>query len=217
LAATSKVRYRISSIEPNEIDDRLIGMISDEERLCRHLHIPLQAGSDEILLKMGRNYTTKQYFRLLEQLSKRVPDICIGADVIAGFPGETDELFNLSQEVIDNSPINYLHVFPFSRRKGTMAYDMEMQVPRKKKVERARILRKISYKHKRLFYLKNVNKYLNVIVESNNSNSLISKCISDNYITLYVPSEEVGNQPVSRIMAKKEYFQGVSQAIFTSA
>ncbi len=213
LVATSEVRYRISSIEPNEIDDRLIGMLSDEERLCRHLHMPLQAGSDEILSKMGRKYTAKQYFSLLEQITKRVPGICIGADVIAGFPGETDELFRISQEAIENSPISYLHVFPFSRRKGTAAYDMDMQVPGKKKAERARILRKISDKHKRAFYLKNVNKHLHVIVETNNDNSLILKCISDNYISLLVPSEKVGSQPVSRILARKEYFD----SIFTTA
>ena len=207
LAATSEVRFRISSIEPNEIDDRLIGMLSGEERLCRHLHIPLQAGSNEILSKMGRKYTAKQYFSLVEQVTERVPGICIGADVIAGFPGETDELFKTSQNAIENSPISYLHVFPFSRRKGTAAYDMDMQVPGREKTERARILRKISDDHKRAFYYENVNKCLNVIIEANPDNSLILKCISDNYLTMLVPLKEIDRSAISKIQVKKEYFR----------
>ncbi len=218
LAATNEVRYRISSIEPNEIDDRLIDMLSGEERLCRHLHIPLQAGSDEILSKMGRKYTAKQYFNLVEQITERVPGICIGADVIAGFPGETNELFRISQKAIENSPISYLHVFPFSRRKGTAAYSMNMQISKKEKAERALILRQISGNHKKNFYLKNVNRHLNVIVETSRDNTLILKCISDNYLTLLVPSkfllsESVDGRSTLRVLVRKEYFH----SIFTAA
>jgi len=129
-----------------EVTPELISRIASSERLCRHLHIPLQSGDDRILKLMGRNYTGDQFRLLVEKLTAAVPDIAVGVDVMAGFPGEGEEEFRRTAALIEELPIAYLHVFPYSRRPGTPAADFPHQVPEEAKKQRASFLRSLGAK-----------------------------------------------------------------------
>ena len=111
-------RYRISSIEPNLITDKIIKFVKQSKKFMPHFHIPLQSGSDKILGKMKRRYNTNIYKNKVLKIVKEIPEVCIGADVIVGFPGETDELFNATLNFIKDLPISYLHVFTYSEREN---------------------------------------------------------------------------------------------------
>lgn len=173
-------RLRLSSIEPREIGDELIEMLADGGRaldpraealaargkLCRHLHIPLQSGSDSILRSMRRPYDTAFYKALVERLTAEVPGLCIGADVMVGFPGETDQLFDETRRFIEALPLSYLHVFTYSPRPGTPAATMPGQVAPEVRKQRNHILRQISTEKWRAFVQAQVGETLEVIPES---------------------------------------------------
>lgn len=133
-------RLRISSIEMNEITDEVLNIMETSDILVDHLHIPLQSGSNEILKKMNRKYLKEDFIQKIEKIRKIRPDISITTDVIVGFPGETKELFEESVETIQKIRFSKIHVFPFSRRKGTPADEMLDQVDEKIKKERVHIL-----------------------------------------------------------------------------
>ncbi len=119
LRATSGCRFRLGSIEPLEITSALVSLLSTRGRLCPHLHVPLQSGSDRVLLRMRRPYTARRYRERLVSLAAEVPGIRLGADVIAGFPGETPDDFEETVRLIRDTPLSYLHAFPYSPRPGT--------------------------------------------------------------------------------------------------
>ncbi|HWS15784.1 MAG TPA: radical SAM protein, partial [Candidatus Methylomirabilis sp.] len=119
LQATSACRFRLGSIEPMEITSALVSLLSTNERLCPHLHVPLQSGSDRLLQRMRRPYTARGYRERLALLAAEVPGIRLGADVIAGFPGETPDDFSETMRLILDTPLSYLHAFPYSPRAGT--------------------------------------------------------------------------------------------------
>ncbi len=123
------LRVRLSSIDPNEIDERLIEAIQQSPQVCSHLHVPLQSGSDGVLCNMNRDYTPESYLRTLALLRDKLPDISITTDVMVGFPGETEQDFQQSQEVVRASEFSKVHVFPFSSRPGTIAATLPQQVP----------------------------------------------------------------------------------------
>ncbi len=140
-------RIRISSIEPLSIDDALISMLSKSGgRICRHLHIPLQSGSTRILREMNRPYTAEEYKALVNRLKNAVPDIALSTDVIVGFPGETDEDFKATCDLVRNVGFMRLHVFPYSRREGTPAAKRTDQICPEIKHERASRLRTLGVK-----------------------------------------------------------------------
>ncbi|NNM33824.1 MAG: MiaB/RimO family radical SAM methylthiotransferase, partial [Gemmatimonadetes bacterium] len=124
-----KVRFRLSSIDPSEVDIRLARRLVEEDRLCRYLHLPLQAGSDEVLRRMRRAYGTRYYRQLVEQIASLDPQFGFGADLIVGFPGETEEDFERSYALLEALPIHFYHVFPYSDRPGTSAAAMPDKVP----------------------------------------------------------------------------------------
>lgn len=119
LRATSACRFRLGSVEPGEITTGLVSLLSTQGRLCPHLHVPLQSGSDRVLQRMRRPYTARQYRERLALLDAEVPGIRLGADVIAGFPGETPGDFSDTMRLILDTPLSYLHAFPYSARAGT--------------------------------------------------------------------------------------------------
>ena len=137
-------RVRLSSILPAYFTDELIELIAGAPRLCPHLHIPLQSGSDRILRPMRRPYNTRIYRLLVERLSKAIPDLGLGADVIVGFPGETDADFTETRALIEALPFSYLHVFSYSDRKGTEAVGLPDHLPSRVITERSRMLRRLS-------------------------------------------------------------------------
>ena len=134
-------RLRISSIEVTELDDHLISLMKGTDRIARHLHIPLQAGSDEILKSMGRPYTTDEYYEKIEWIREQMPGISISCDLITGFPGETDVLFEETMAFLKKCRFSFLHVFPYSPRANTRAAAMKNQIdPRIKKERTARAM-----------------------------------------------------------------------------
>ena len=179
-------RYRISSIEPNLITDEIIKFVKQSKKFMPHFHIPLQSGSDKILGKMKRRYNTNIYKEKVLKIVKEIPDICIGADVIVGFPGETDELFNSTLNFIKDLPISYLHVFTYSERENTKAIEMDGIVPKQERSERSKKLRILSEKLQRAHYQKFIGTTQTALMERENKNGFLFG-YTDNYIKVKIP------------------------------
>ena len=161
------LRLRLSSIEPWGIDGSLVGMLASRNpRLCPHLHVPLQSGSDGILERMGRPYTSGQYAKILDGLVKADPDLSIGTDILTGFPGETDEDFMRTIDLLRALPLSYVHAFSFSRRPGTPAADMQDPVPARTIRERVNLLREAGEEKRRLYLSRFLGKTVEVVAES---------------------------------------------------
>jgi threonylcarbamoyladenosine tRNA methylthiotransferase MtaB len=183
------LRIRLSSLEPNEIDKELMEMIVSCSWLCRHLHIPLQSGDDTILKRMNRRYTSKNFAELVNMAHKKAPLAAIGLDVIAGFPGEDDKAFYNTAQIISDLPVSYLHVFPFSPRKGTPAARFSGQVNQKIVKDRAAVLREIGAKKREVFHNSCIGKEFEVIVTgpAQGAKGMVEG-ISDNYLNIIIPS-----------------------------
>lgn len=144
LAETEIERLRLSSVEPMDFSDDLLGLMAETERISKHVHAPLQSGADAILRKMHRKYRPRHYADRLTKARQLMPDAAIGADVMVGFPGETEELFEESRRFIAALPFTYLHVFTYSERPGTPAAGMPGVVPMRTRKDRNRILRDLA-------------------------------------------------------------------------
>lgn len=158
-------RIRISSIEASEIDDRLIEVLSRSHKVCRHLHIPLQAGHNQVLRRMNRHYTVEEYANKLARLRRALPHVAITSDVIVGFPGETDEYFEASLQFIQEQRFSQLHVFPYSKRTGTPAAKFSDQVPEDVKAVRVHRLLELSRQLTRNYAEAETGKQVEVIPE----------------------------------------------------
>ncbi|MGB9711196.1 MAG: tRNA (N(6)-L-threonylcarbamoyladenosine(37)-C(2))-methylthiotransferase MtaB [Thermodesulfovibrio sp.] len=187
LKKTSGFRIRLSSIEVNHIDDEFVEIISDH-RICKHLHIPLQHGSDRILKLMNRPYDSTQFCGIIEKILKKYPKLSIGTDIIVGFPSETEEDFKKTLELIEKTEFSYLHVFSYSKRPFTKASTMCEDIPDNIKKERASYLIEVGKKKKSEYIKKFVGSELEVIVE-NKKNGFFS-ATSDNYIKCFIDSKE---------------------------
>lgn len=144
LAETPVRRLRISSVEPMDWSGELLELMAAEPRIARHVHMPLQSGSDSVLKRMYRKYRTRHYASRLEYANRLMPDAAIGADVMTGFPGETPDEFDETVRFVESNPFTYLHVFTYSERPGTAAADMPSQVPMEVRRERTAVLRRLS-------------------------------------------------------------------------
>jgi threonylcarbamoyladenosine tRNA methylthiotransferase MtaB len=144
LDETEIERLRLSSVEPMDFSDDLLGLMAEQERISKHVHAPLQSGSDAILRKMHRKYRPRHYADRVAKARQLMPDAAIGADVMVGFPGETEELFEESRQFIAAMPFTYLHVFTYSERPGTPAAEMAGVVPIRMRRDRNRILRDLA-------------------------------------------------------------------------
>lgn len=189
LLAVEGPRFRLSSLEPMGLSEELLDLISSSGRLCRHLHLPLQSGDGDVLRAMGRPYSPEEYRGWIEEAHRKVPDICIGADVIVGFPGEDEVAFRNTLSFLEELPISYLHVFPFSPRPGTEAWKMPETVGNEEKKERARLLRELGEEKRRKFYRSLVGKELKVLVEDRLAGRR-KVGLSDNYAKVAVDPEE---------------------------
>ncbi|MBF0538140.1 MAG: tRNA (N(6)-L-threonylcarbamoyladenosine(37)-C(2))-methylthiotransferase MtaB [Nitrospirae bacterium] len=161
---TTDIRVRLTSIEVNEFTGKLLSLLR-EGRLCRHVHIPLQSGDDPILRDMNRRYSTADFRRLIMDIHGDIDNVAIGTDVIVGYPGEDDESFDRTYDFLAGLPLTYLHVFPFSRRRGTRAFDLPAQVSEETKKRRASLLRQLSDRKKAAFMANQVGRVLPAIVE----------------------------------------------------
>ena len=181
LKETELERIRISSIEPDLIDDRLIELIENEQRLCRHLHIPLQHGSNTILKKMNRRYSFEDYARLVEKIENTIPGICLGSDIMTGFPGESEKAFQEMVNNLNELPISHYHVFRYSPKEGTRAEEFLERVPSGEVKRRAKIIRNLGHKKKQDFIKQFKGKIVNVLTEKINKNNILSG-YTDNFI-----------------------------------
>lgn len=179
-------RVRISSIEPNLLTDDIIELVAKSDILMPHFHIPLQSGCDKTLAMMKRRYKRALFQDKIMKIKQLMPDACIAIDIIAGFPGETEEDFMDSYNFVKSLPLSYLHVFTYSRRPGTPAAAMKEQVPEQVKHDRTNRLLELSETKKRFFYHEHVGETRPVLWESENVDGKMFG-FTDNYIKVSAP------------------------------
>jgi threonylcarbamoyladenosine tRNA methylthiotransferase MtaB len=164
-------RIRISSIEPTTIHEKLVYLMADSEKICKHLHVPLQSGDDTILKRMRRKHTAKEFADFIEFVYKTVPDVGIGTDIMVGFPGEGEKEFINTKKLLADLPVSYYHVFSYSDRKGTGSYHMDNKVPQNVKKQRAHIMIEQGKRKKYTFYEKYLGKMQSVLFEQKIENN----------------------------------------------
>ena len=179
-------RIRISSIEPNLLSNEIIDFVSNSKKFVPHFHIPMQSGSDTILKLMKRRYLSKLYKDRISHIKKVIPNACIGADVIVGFPGETDKEFLETYDFISRLDLSYLHVFTYSERNNTEAIKFDKVVPKNVRSKRSKMLRSLSVKLKRKFYTSQIGTTRNVLFETENRNGFVYG-FSNNYVRVKYP------------------------------
>jgi threonylcarbamoyladenosine tRNA methylthiotransferase MtaB len=179
-------RLRISSIEPNLLKDETIDFVANSNSFVPHFHIPLQSGSDTLLKWMKRRYLRQVYTDRVQRIKEKMPNACIGVDVIVGFPGETDTLFLETYQYLQELNISYLHVFTYSERPNTEATEMGEVVPLKTRKKRSKMLRGLSVKKRRAFYESQLNSSQNVLFESENKEGYIQG-FTENYVKVKTP------------------------------
>lgn len=180
-------RIRISSIEPTTIPAGLIKKMARPSKLCRYLHIPLQSGSDAILTAMRRKYTLAEFDRFVRMAHTEVPQICIGTDIIVGFPGETEEHFRQTHEYILESPVNYVHVFSYSPRYLAKSKDSADTLPVKIIQNRSQLLRSLSQRKRRLYFESLLGTTQTVLFEQQQGST--ASGLTDHYVRVKIRSE----------------------------
>lgn len=190
-------RIRISSIEITELNDKFLDMLKNNDKVCDHLHIPLQAGSDEILKRMNRKYDLVYYEEKIKKIRSIRPDISISTDIIVGFPYETEELFLNTLEFSKKIKFSKIHVFPYSVRVGTAAANMEEQVDEVVKKMRVKRLMAVSHMLEVDYYNKFKDKELDILIETCDNN--VSEGHTSNYLLVSVPE----NIKVGEIVRRK--------------
>jgi threonylcarbamoyladenosine tRNA methylthiotransferase MtaB len=179
-------RVRISSIEPNLLSNDIINFVSNSKKFVPHFHIPMQSGSDTILKLMKRRYLSKSYRDRINHVKQVMPNACIGADVIVGFPGESEEEFMETYNFIKSLDLSYLHVFTYSERDNTEAIGLNNVVPSNIRSKRSKLLRALSVQLKRKFYMSQLGTIKNVLFEPENRNGFIYG-FSNNYVRIKTP------------------------------
>jgi threonylcarbamoyladenosine tRNA methylthiotransferase MtaB len=187
LAETKLKRLRLSSLQPQELTPELVKLWHDE-RLCRHLHIPLQSGSETVLRRMRRRYSTADYERSVSLLREAVPNIAITTDVIVGFPGESGEEFEESYSFCKGMGFTSIHVFPYSRRIGTLAAQMPEQIKPEVKKERSQRMLALAQKSAHLFREQFLGQTIPVLWERKTGEGKWSG-LSDNYLRVFTESK----------------------------
>jgi threonylcarbamoyladenosine tRNA methylthiotransferase MtaB len=194
LKETHAMRLRLSSVEPMEITDRLLDAIATHGRVCAHLHVPLQSGCDRTLSRMRRPCGVRRYEEIVRRIAARIPDVQVGADVIAGFPGETEADFEETVRFLGDVPVNYLHVFPYSARGGTESARWPDDVPAREKKERVSRLVQLDAAKRARFLRSLAGKELEVLAESMNPARGELSGTSGNYVEVAFPGDggEIG-------------------------
>jgi threonylcarbamoyladenosine tRNA methylthiotransferase MtaB len=183
-------RFRISSIEPNLLSNDIIEFcLRDSKHFAPHFHIPLQSGSDRLLVLMRRKYLRALYTKRVQKIKQLRPDACIGVDVIVGFPGETDEDFNETVAYLKDLDISYLHVFTYSERANTTAIKIGEVVPMEIRRLRSKVLHQLSNRKKRNFYMENIDTSRRVLFEQEEDDGYMYG-FTENYIKVKVPFDK---------------------------
>lgn len=181
-------RLRLSSVEPMDFTDELLDLMAGDSRIAQHIHAPLQSGSDRILRAMHRKYQARHYRDHILAAYQRMPNAAFGADVMVGFPGETEDDFKQTRRLVESLPFTYLHVFPFSRRPGTPADTMADQVPGAVVRERGRILRELAAEKNRRFREQQLGRTLSVLTLEERTEGG-TWALSDNYLKVFLAGE----------------------------
>ena len=201
-------RIRISSIEPNLLTDDIIDFMSESNSFVPHFHIPLQSGSDKILKKMRRRYSSELYQSRVKKVKQAMPYSCIGVDVIVGFPGETDDDFSETVRQLNDADISYLHVFSYSERPGTEAVKMKQKIASDVRAERSKQLQILSINKRRAFYESCLGQVRTVLFETWNNGIL--KGFTDNYIRVEVEGKRNLSGKTQRV-SLRSIIDGVMQ------
>jgi len=188
-------KIRISSVEPMDWTNELIELAASSPRICKHAHVPMQSGSDRILRRMHRRYRPWHYADRIERIRRAMPDAAIGADVMVGFPGETDDDFEQTQALVERLPFTYLHVFTYSSRPGTPSAAMPDRVPVPVARERNRILRELAAQKKREFMQSFVGRELEAITLTHFDGEF-TQALTDNYLKLLLRGRHESNRRV---------------------
>ncbi|MDD4819636.1 MAG: tRNA (N(6)-L-threonylcarbamoyladenosine(37)-C(2))-methylthiotransferase MtaB [Flavobacteriales bacterium] len=194
-------RIRISSIEPNLLTDEILEFISENKKYVPHFHVPMQSGCDQTLARMRRRYNTQMYRHRIETIKNLMPDACIGADVIVGFPGETDDDFQKTYDFIRSLDISYLHVFTYSERENTPAFTMEGAVHSAVRAKRSKVLHLLGAQKRTAFYQKYLNTVREVLVESEEKDGFLFG-FTDNYIKVKLPFLPTLHNTIQRVLLK---------------
>jgi threonylcarbamoyladenosine tRNA methylthiotransferase MtaB len=197
LSDTTLEKLRISSVEPMDWTDELISLVASSPRIAKHAHVPMQSGSDAVLRRMHRKYRPWHYREKIEKIRAAMPTAAIGADVMVGFPGETDAEFESTRRLIEELPFTYLHVFTYSPRPGTPAAAMPNQVPVHEARERNRILRELAAEKRLAFMRSFIGQPLDAItlnVVSTDAAGEFTEALTDNYLKLRLRGRHEANQ-----------------------
>src|SRR5580693_5975140 len=211
LDETGIERLRLSSVEPMDYSDDLLGLMAETPRIAKHVHAPLQSGSDTILRRMHRKYRPRHYADRAMKARHLMPDAAIGADVMVGFPGETDELFEESRQFIESMPFTYLHVFTYSERPGTPAATMSGAVPIRVRKDRNRILRDLASEKNLAFRKSLLGREFTAVTHDPPGLAL-----TDNYIKATLDMPYMPNRLV-RLRPRALNDQGVSAQLISAA
>ena len=176
------IRFRLSSVEPTEVDDALLTLLTGQPNFMPHLHIPLQSGDDSVLARMNRRYGAADFARVVELVHRAAPGAAIGCDILSGFPGESDQAYDNTCRLLAELPVTYLHVFPYSRRTGTLAATMSDQVPTPVKEKRVQGLRALDRRKRKDFHQRHLGSLQQVLVERHNANTGLLQGFSENYL-----------------------------------
>jgi threonylcarbamoyladenosine tRNA methylthiotransferase MtaB len=208
-------RIRISSIEPNLLTDELLALWGRNSKLCKHFHIPLQGGNDDILRSMRRRYLTDLYTDRIATVRRLFPSAGIGADLIVGFPGETDELFSETYTFLVDLPISYLHVFTYSERPDTPALSIDGRVEPRIRAKRSEMLRILSSRKRHVFYSSFLDSVVNVLFEDRTADGYWSG-LTPEYMRVKVrTSSELANQILPVRISKTEGESSTGELIDT--
>jgi threonylcarbamoyladenosine tRNA methylthiotransferase MtaB len=211
LAETRLEKLRISSVEPMDWSSDLISLVASSPRIAKHAHVPLQSGSDAVLRRMHRKYRPWHYREKIEKIRAAMPTAALGADVMAGFPGETDAEFESTRRLIEELPFTYLHVFTYSARPGTPAAAMPYQVPVQVARERNKILRELGASKKQTFMQSFLGKRVDAITLSavqSGPDGDLTEALTDNYQKLFLKGRHLANRWITA------HIEGVEDGAF---
>jgi len=184
-------RIRLNSIEPTTVSEALLDFIAASPKICRHLHICLQSGDDEVLRRMRRHYDVASYGALIDRVMRRLPECGLGSDMLVGFPGETDAHFERTCRVVESLPFSYLHVFSYSARPGTPAAKYPHQVDPQAKKERSQRLRALGQAKKRAFAQRFIGREIEILLEGKRDKARqVFSGLSTHYLRVYVEAPE---------------------------
>ena len=202
------LRFRLSSIEPMEIDTRLLTLMRERDNLMPHLHIPLQSGANEILARMNRRYSREQFATQIQACREALPDAAIGIDVLVGFPGEKTCHFNNTMALLEQIDCSYLHVFPYSRRPGTRAATFPNQVTAAEKQRRVEVLRALGEQVRTTFIERHLGSCRTALIEAERDEDGLLRGYTDNYIAVHLAGNDGLKNSVVTVTLEKRLATG---------